>query len=72
MMDVAEEEETLDQLGLLPEQGIDFGTGRNRSTTSVNTKGKADKMLGLSPDGHLCSMYMVSGTPKVRRGSRSG
>lgn len=39
--------------------------GRNQSTTSVGSKAKADKVLGLDPHARLASFYLVSGVPRV-------
>lgn len=62
MMNVEEEEENFDHLRSLPQEGVDFG--HDRSVSNVG-KIKADKMLGLDPDRHLATMYLISGPPKV-------
>jgi hypothetical protein len=47
--------------------GLGLTNGANRSNTSVGSKVKADKVLGLDPNAKLASFYLVSGLPRVSR-----
>ena len=44
--------------------GAGFTNG-NKSQTSIGSRAKADKVLGLVPNAKLASFYLVSGLPRV-------
>ena len=69
----AEEDDTLHDLRGTVGPGVlaSFANigARNYSTTSVGSKAKADKVLGLDPNAKLASFYLVSGVPRVSEAS---
>jgi hypothetical protein len=69
--------EAADRVGGLPQDAsapgvlamnIGYPNGNHCSAT-LGSKVKTDKVLGLDPNAKLASFYLVSGLPRVRRGS---